>query len=210
MRITFCKIEKHHHQDSTQHTPDHAAPNVAIINREYLIGVTPPRCVNVSTQQSLHTYRARIDSPRFTSAAFCMHPVWPRAARTWIAYVRLTQENPSGESTPSHLQEYYIRRSPSGRTFSTLANSFSSTHNARSVYVDSAVSLAAFAGTLAYVKTQNLGLAGTLQTLKLRIWDLQELCKRQNSEFGTCRNSANAKTQNLGLAGTLQMSKLRI
>ena len=211
MRITFCKIEKQHHQDSTQHTPDHAAPNVAIINREYLIGVTPPpRRVNISTQQSLHTYRARIDSPRFTSAASCMHAVWPRATQTWIAHVRIEKENPSGDSTPSHLQEYYIRRSPSGRTIFALANSFSSTHNARSVYVDSAVSLAAFAGTLAYVKTQNWGLAGTLQTPKLRIWDLQELCKRQNSEFRTCRNSANVKTQNLGLAGTLQTPKLRI
>ena len=53
-------------------------------------------------------------------------------------------------------------------------------------------------------------LAETLQTPSLKIWDLQKLCKRQNSEFGTCRNSANAKTQNLGLAGTLQtLSKLR-
>ena len=189
MRITFCKIEKQHHQDSTQHTPDHAAPNVAIINREYLIGVTPPRCVNISTQQSLHTYRARIDSPRFTSAASCMHAVWPRAARTWIAYVRLTQENPSGESTPSHLQEYYIRRSPSGRTIFASHSPLNKKNVCNSV---------ANAGNFF------VALATVLQTPNFFSWHLQQCCKRRKFFRGTCNSVANAKFFFVALATVLQ------
>ena len=189
MRITFCKIEKQHHQDSTQHTPDHAAPNVAIINREYLIDVTPPRCVNISTQQSLYTYRARIDSPRFTSAASCMHAVWPRAARTWIAYVRLTKENPSGESTPSHLQEYYIRRSPSGRTI-FASHSPLNKKNVCSVPANTNFFFEPF--------------AAFLQTPKNFSSHLQHSCKRQKFFRVTCSVPANAKNFFVAFAAFLQ------
>ena len=179
MRITFCKIEKQHHQDSTQHTPDHAAPNVAIINREYLIGVTPPP-VALTFQHNnpfIHIAPGLILPglrPQHLACTPCGHAPQGRGLRTSASHRRIPRENRHHRICKS-ITSVALRP---GALFP-----LHTAHSTRKTF------------------------ATVLQTPEIFSWHLQQCCKRQNFFRGTCNGVANAGNFFVALATVLQTPK---